>query len=96
MCGTSVHQPDLSGSSRGNINNSSSQVRAAVVDAHHHIFSIVKIRNPDIGTEGEGAVSGGELGETEKLAARGFFAMESVRVIGGFAFGNQKAVTGFK
>ena len=63
VCGSIAQQSNFFSCSRRNINYSSFQVRAAVVDAHYNIFSIVKIDDFDAGTERKGSVGGGEMAE---------------------------------
>ena len=57
-------------------------VRAAVVDPHHHRLARLLVRDPDLGTKGQGLVRGGQIVGVEPLPVSRLLAVKAGAVLG--------------
>ena len=57
-------------------------IRAAVVDPHHHRLARLLVRDPDLGTKGQGLVRGGQIVGVEPLPVSRLLAVKAGAVPG--------------
>ena len=60
---------EFSRRANGEVDNSSPDVRTAIVDPHNDGLFGLKIDNPDLGAEGQASVGGGESVDIKTLTA---------------------------
>src|SRR3954463_44461 len=57
-------------------------IRAPVVDPHHHRLARLLVRDPDLGTKGQGLVRGGQIVGVEPLPVSRLLAVKAGAVPG--------------